>query len=113
MKILFKILICACLAFISSVAFSDSGWTSSSNIEEVRTATTGKIVIQLPVDDTPSDCKEKNIYFFSAGPTTNKYLFDLILHAFINNLPVKVYHTGICELYGYSEISKVALVRKK
>jgi len=98
------------LLLISKPLLAESGWTSSTQVLEITATTAGKFIIHAVPKDNPTDCKDKERFFLDYGLSGANKVYDLLLDATVLQLPVKLYITGRCELFGMSELSKASIV---
>ena len=88
---------------------AESGWTSTTQVIEITATTAGKFIIHATPEKNPTDCKDKERFFLDYSlPGANK-IYLLLLDAAVSQLPVKLYITGRCELFGMSELSKASI----
>jgi hypothetical protein len=86
-----------------------SGWTDYANVAELTPTANGRFLFKLDVKDNPSGCRDKQVFYKDYYSIGSQQMYDLLLRALLNDMPVRVYVTGKCELNGYSEVSSVSL----
>lgn len=92
---------------------AESGWTSSTLILEITATTAGKFIIHATPKKNPTDCKDRERFYLDYGLSGANKVYDLLLDATVSQLPVKLYITGRCELFGMSELSKASIIFNK
>jgi hypothetical protein len=111
-KISMGIAITFCFILIAySQAWGSSGWTSYGSVNELNPTTFKRFLVRINVASNPSSCKNKQIFYHYYSGAGSEYMFYTLLEAVTSGKNVRVYVTGVCDLDGYSEISKVSIVQ--
>jgi hypothetical protein len=98
--------------FPVGIVQADSGWTDYGYVVELNPTSQYYYSVQLDVKQNPSGCKKKKwFYQDSKIPGANK-MFLILLDALKENMRVRVYVTGGCNLHGHSAFSSVSVIRK-
>ena len=97
--------------FIAAPLQAQSGWTTDTEIIEI-TAAANKFIIHAKPRRNPTDCKDRSHFYLNyTMPGANK-IYNLLLDAAVRNLTVKLYITGLCDIFDMSELSKASIIVK-
>ena len=90
---------------------ANSGWTGYAMVSELTPTAQGRFLFKLDIEDNPSGCRDKQVFYKDYYSIGSQQMYDLLLRALTTTSPVRVYVTGKCELTGYSEISSASMRR--
>lgn len=108
LKIISFLLIFNAMFFVGPLQ-AQSGWTKTTEIIEI-TATANKFIIHAKPRKNPTDCKDRNHFYLNyTMPGANK-IYNLLLDAAVKKLTVKLYITGLCDIFDMSELSKASII---
>ena len=109
MKSKMYVVISFCLWF-SQYVYADSGWTDYVTVAELVPSARHYYEVRLPVKENPSGCKNKTWFYQDYDAPGADKMFLTILEGIKSNLRIRVYVTGRCNLFDYSEISSVSII---
>lgn len=93
-----------------SPAPAEAGWTGYAQVTELRPTNLMRYIVQLDVEDNPSGCREKQLFYQDYTAPGSDKMYRLLLDALLYNRRVRVHVTGRCHLKGYAEISAAGIV---
>jgi len=93
----------------SAAASADSGWTAPGRIVGLTVETPARFELGLDVESNPSRCRDAQHFYRGTLDAASSRMFDLLLAAYRDGRPVRVYVTGVCDINGFAEISKVGV----
>jgi len=95
---------------IASGAWADAGWTDRARVAELQATIHGRFLLRLEGPDNPSGCRRGEWFYRDQRGPGSQQMFRLLLSAAERRSQVRVYVTGVCDLDGFSEISRVTLL---
>ena len=97
--------------FFSHFAYAGSGWTDYVKVAELIPTDRHYYEVRLQVRKNPSGCREKNWFYQNYESRGANEMFRLLLEGLKQEIQLRVYVTGVCNINGYSEFSSVSAVR--
>ena len=94
----------------SQYVYADSGWTDYVTVAELVPTARHYYELRLPVKENPSSCKNKTGFYQDYDAPGADKMFLTILEGIKSGLRIRVYVTGKCNLFDYSEISSVSVI---
>lgn len=99
------------LFLISPSLLADAGWSTAGFVAEVNPTARHYYQFRLADVETPSDCKQANGFYQDYKGRGAEQMYAALLEAISNNLKVKVFVTGGCNLKGFAEVSSIIVSR--
>ena len=99
------------IGLLPAAALANSGWTDFVRIAELVPTSKHYYEVRLPVRDNPSGCREKNWFYLDYDSPGSQQMFEVLLESLTNDIRLRVYVTGVCNINGYAEISSISVTR--
>ncbi|UTA47246.1 hypothetical protein L1F30_13880 [Simiduia sp. 21SJ11W-1] len=87
-----------------------AGWSQAALVHSLEPTAQRRYVLRVHLDEAHS-CKSGHSYFQDYSANGAGFIFDTLLMAMAQELPVQVHTSGRCELNGYAEITAVRIAR--
>ena len=99
------------LILFSHLAYAGAGWTDFVKVAELVPGSRHYYEVRLEVRENPSGCKEKAWFYQNYESRGADKMFSVLLEGIKEEMQLRVYVTGVCNINGYSEISAVSVIR--
>jgi hypothetical protein len=96
---------------LPAVAPASSGWTDFVRVAELVPTSKHYYEVRLPVGDNPSGCREKNWFYQNYDSPGSDQMFEVLLKSLTDDIRIRVYVTGVCNINGYAEFSSISVTR--
>jgi len=107
----FKAIIVIILLSLSvNSAWAAAGWTGYGTVEEIYPVASGVFYVRLNLPSNPSGCPTDWFYNDGTGVGANR-VYGTLLSGMSTVKMLRVYVTGKCDQWGYSEISSVSVMK--
>ncbi|MBT8434327.1 MAG: hypothetical protein KJN95_06685 [Gammaproteobacteria bacterium] len=97
--------------FFSQLAYAGAGWTDFVKVAELVPTNRHYYEVRLQVKKNPSGCKEKAWFYQNYESRGADKMFGILLEGIKDEIQLRVYVTGVCNINGYSEFSSVSVIR--
>ena len=96
---------------IPHFAYAGAGWTDFVKVAELVPTSRHYYEVRLEVSENPSGCREKAWVYQNYESRGSGEMFRILLEGIKEEIRLRVYVTGVCNINGYSEISAVSVIR--
>ena len=93
-----------------SLIQAEAGWTDYVKISELIPTSRHYYEVILPVKKNPSGCSNKTWFYQDYVTVGSDKMFETLLRGVESGSKVRVYVTGKCNVYGYSEFVSVGII---
>jgi hypothetical protein len=97
--------------FFSHFAYAGAGWTDFVKVAELVPTNRHYYEVRLQVKKNPGGCKEKAWFYQNYESRGSDKMFEILLEGIKDEIQLRVYVTGVCNINGYSEFSSVSVIR--
>lgn len=97
------------LCVTGAVQAGTAGWSDYGQVVELQATTHGRFLVRLALPKNPSGCPDKEWFYRDYGGPGPEYMYQTLLTAVTAGKAVQVYVTGVCDLYGYAEITSLQI----
>ena len=97
--------------FFSHFAYARAGWTDFVKVAELVPTGRHYYEVRLQVRENPSGCKEKAWFYQNYESRGADEMFRILLEGIKEDIQLRVYVTGVCNINGYTEFSSVSVIR--
>ena len=97
--------------FFSHFAYARAGWTDFVKVAELVPTDRHYYEVRLQVKENPSGCKEKAWFYQNYESRGADKMFSVLLEGIKEEMQLRVYVTGVCNINGYAEISAVSVIQ--
>lgn len=111
MGIKLSLFIATSLILFSHLAYAGAGWTDFVKVAELVPTSRHYYEVRLEVRENPSGCREKAWFYQNYESRGSDEMFRTLLEGIKEEIQLRVYVTGVCNINGYSEISAVSVIR--
>ena len=111
MGIKLSLFIATSFILFSHFAYAGAGWTDFVKVAELVPTSRHYYEVRLEVRENPSGCKEKAWFYQNYESRGSDKMFGILLEGIKEEVQLRVYVTGVCNLNGYSEFSAVSVIR--
>ena len=108
-SIVYLIVTLSLLAF-PAFAPAAAGWTDYVKVAELIPTSRHYYEVQLQVQKNPSGCSNKVWFYQNYVTVGSDKMFDTLLRGLQSGDKVRVYVTGKCNIFGYSEFVSVGII---